>query len=375
MRGGVALTAPDVVVVGGGAIGAGCAFELAAAGLRVTVVERAEPGSEASGASAGLLSAFTTQRTGPLYDLYRLSRDLYAPLAETLRAESGVDIEHERGGHIELCMGEDEVRWARKLVSDHAGGSERPEFLEADELRRLEPEVTPKARGGLLLPRNEWLNNERLVAALVRAGVRRGVRFVLGEPVEELLRAGDRVTGVRGRGLGTVRAGAVVLAAGAWTSEIAGVPPALRLRPVKGQMLALGHTPPLIQHVILRGEVYLVPRVGGECLVGATVEDGVHDKQVTAAALHWLLEEALAAVPGLTGRPLRRAWAGLRPASSDGLPVVGPWPGLAGLFVATGHFRSGILLMPLTARLIRDWVVDGRPAIPADAFLPDRLAR
>ncbi len=366
---------PDVVVVGAGAIGAACAYELAVAGLRVTVIERTEPGAEASGASAGLLSAFTGRRSGPAVELYRLGRDLYEPLAEALRDESGIDIDHQRAGHLDLCMVEDEVRWARALAADHARGPERVEFLGAEELRELEPEVTQEARGALFLPRNEWVNPGRLVTALVRAATRRGVRFLLGQPVEELLQSAGRVVGVRARGIGTVEAGGVVLAAGAWTSEIAGVPTELRLRPVKGQMLALGNDPPLISRAVIRHDIYLVPRLTGECVVGATVEDGIADRTVTPAALHWLITEALTTVPAFGRARFLRAWAGLRPATPDGLPVVGPWPALPGLFVAAGHFRSGILLTPVTAQIIRDWIVKGRCLLPGEPFLPDRLVR
>jgi glycine oxidase len=366
---------PDAVVVGAGAIGAACAYELACAGLRVTVIERAEPGAEASGASAGLLSAFTTDRSGPLATLYRLSRDLYEPLAGILRNESGVDIEHERTGHLELCMGDEEARWAQEVATEHRGGPERVEYLTAEAVRDLEPEVTREARGALFLPRNEWIHSGRLVTALVRAATRRGVRFLLGQPVESLVQADGRVTGVRARGVGTVEAGAVVLAAGAWSGEIAGVPAPLRLRPVKGQILALANDPPLFRHAVVREHIYLVPRGSGECIVGATVEDGVADKRVTPAGLHWLLTEAVVTVPALARVPFLRAWAGVRPASSDGLPVIGPWPELPGLYVATGHFRSGILLTPITAQIIAEWIVKGRSTLPAEAFLPDRLLR
>jgi glycine oxidase len=364
---------PDVVVVGAGAIGAACAWELAGAGLRVVLIDRAEPGTEASGASAGMLSAFTPARAGAIGRLYRLSRDLYRPLAERLRAESGVDIEHEQGGHLELSMTEGEARGARQLAADPAHRDEGLAFLDAEELRRLEPGVTPEARGALHLPRNEWVNNGRLVTALVQAGARRGVTCVFGDPVEELLCASGRVRGVRTRDHGSREAAAVVLAAGAWSSAIRGAPAALRVRPVKGQMIALGSVPPILRHVVVREEIYLVPRASGECLVGATVEDGPHDKHVTAEGLRWLTSEALATVPALAGAPITRAWAGLRPASPDGFPVIGPWPGLAGLVVATAHFRSGILLTPVTARMVRDWIVDGRCALPGGAFLPDRL--
>jgi glycine oxidase len=363
----------DVVVVGAGAIGAACAYELARAGLAVTLVERREPAAEASGASAGLLSAFTGDRVGDLGRLCRLSRDLYAPLAEALREETGLDIHHERGGHLEVCTSEAEARWARKLAADHAGGPEPVEFLTTEALLALEPAVTPGARGGLLLPRNEWVNNGRLVFALVEGARRRGAEVRLRGDVTELHRAGGRVTGVSGPGLGRIDAGAVVLAAGAWSGQIAGAPAALRLHPVKGQILALPNDPPRFRHALIMGEVYLVPRRTGECIVGATVEEGLADKTVTSEAVRWLLAEAAATVPALAGVTPLRSWAGIRPGSPDGLPVVGPWPDLPGLVVATGHNRSGILLTPVTARIVRDWIVDGRTDLPAAPFSAERL--
>ena len=164
----------------------------------------------------------------------------------------------------------------------------------------------------------------------------------------------------------------MVLAAGAWSGAIEGAPAALAVRPVKGQILAFANAPPLVRHVLFRDDVYLVPRLSGECLFGATVEDGVADRDVTLEGLGWLLEEAFRTAPGLAGLRFLRAWAGLRPATEDGLPAVGPWPGVPGLLVATGHYRNGILMTPVTAQIIRDYVVEGRSSLPVAALLPDR---
>jgi glycine oxidase len=272
-------------------------------------------------------------------------------------------------------MTEGEVRQARRAADDPAERNVGTSFVAADDLRRLEPAVNTAALGALHLPRSAWVDNVRLVRALVEAGERRGVRYVLGEPVDALVRAGDRVTGVRAGTLGVIETGMVVLAAGAWSGDIGGAPAGLTVRPVKGQILAFANTPPVVRHVLFRGEVYLVPRLSGECLVGATVEDGVADRDVTLEGLGWLLEEAFRTAPALAGLRFLRAWAGLRPATEDGLPVVGPWPGMPGLLVATGHYRNGILLTPVTARIIRDYAVEGRSTLPAAALLPDRLAR
>jgi glycine oxidase len=307
--------------------------------------------------------------------LARRSRELYEPLAAALREETEIDVGLGRTGHLDLCMTESEAREARRVADDGAERAEGTAFVSADELRRLEPAVSPAAFGALHLPRSSWVDNSRLVQALVRAGERRGARYVLGEPVEALVRARDRVIGVRSGTLGVVEAGLVILAAGAWSGAIAGAPAGLSVRPVKGQILAFANTPPLVGHVLFRDDVYLVPRLSGECLFGATVEDGVADRDVTLEGLGWLLEEAFRTAPGLAGLRFLRAWAGLRPATEDGLPAVGPWPGVPGLLVATGHYRNGILFTPVTAEILRDYAVTGRTSLPAAALLPDRLAR
>jgi glycine oxidase len=361
------LSRPDAVVVGAGAIGAACAYELVKAGLRVTVVERAEPAAEASGASAGILSLPEPARRDPVAVLARLSRDLYDPLADTLHEESGIDVGLGRTGHLRLCMSRDEARDAQRMAADPGAREAGMSVVGQDDLRRLEPAVSSAAIGALHVARGSWVDNVQLVRALVRAGERRGVRYLIGQPVEALVRAGDRVTGVRAGTHGVIEAGAVVVAAGAWTE--------LGVRPVKGQIIAFDNTSGLVRHVIFHGDVYLVPRLSGECLFGATVEDGVENRTVTLEGLAWLLGEAFAAAPGLAGCRFLRGWAGLRPATEDGMPVVGPWPDAPGLFVATGHYRSGILMTPITARLVRDHVVEGRSALPAAALLPERLAR
>jgi glycine oxidase len=369
------LTRPDAVVVGAGAIGGACAYELACAGLSVTVVERAKPGAEASGASAGILSVPDPSRRDPVAALARLSRDLYEPLAEALREETGIDVGLGRTGHLRLCMTEGEVLQAQQLAEHSARKHETTTFLSAGDLRRLEPAVSPAALGALHLPQSSWVDNVQLVRALVRAGERRGVRYLVGQPVEALIQSGEHVTGVRAGSLGAIEAAVVIVAAGAWSGVIAGVPAGLTVRPVKGQILAFDNAIALVRHVLFREDVYLVPRLSGECLFGATVEEGRADHDVTLEGLGWLLEQAFETAPGLAGLRFLRAWAGLRPATADGLPVVGPWPGAPGLLVATGHYRNGILFTPVTARLIRDYVVEGRSSLPGATIRPDRLVR
>lgn len=365
------MSRPDVVVVGAGAIGCAAALELAKAGLRVTVVERGQPGCEASGASAGMLDA-AFEEPGPLAEVARASRGLYPALAEELRAAAGVDIELGQGGHLHLLTSDAEARKFAKQGEWRGAGGERYTFLPGDEVRRLEPHVSPEVRGAVYAAGSGWVHPGRLVAGLAQAAALRGVSFRPGSPVEGLLQDRGRVVGVRGRGF-RIEAGVVLLAAGAWSGLIAGVPRALEVRPVKGQILALETLPALIRCVLYLGETYLVPRPSGEVVVGATVEEVGYDKTVTVEAVHSLLADAVAAVPGLGQAPFLRAWAGLRPLVGDGSPIIGPWPDLQGLWVATGHFRKGILLTPVTARLIRELLIDGRATLPIAPFLPDRL--
>ncbi len=166
----------------------------------------------------------------------------------------------------------------------------------------------------------------------------------------------------------------MLLAAGAWMGELtAGLSPRIRIEPRRGQMIALAHTPPVLRYCI-HGEAYLVPRPSGELLIGATVERAGFQRAVTAEGIGSLLRAAIELVPSLRELPIARTWCGFRPWAPDSLPVLGPWPGIEGLWLATGHFRNGILLAPITARLMTDWITSGKPGMDVTEFLPDRFS-
>ncbi len=356
-----------VLVVGGGIIGCACAWELARAGCVVTVVERGQAGAEASSAAAGLLAP-TGESTGAAFERLAIeSWRLYPQVARSLRDLTGIDPEHVTRGTVYPLTGEPgaAAAWTR-------GPGRTAELWSRKEIDAREPALSPRVRQAVFVAGDHWINNQRLVAAYARAAVSSGVRLLAGREVSRLLVEGDRARGVLA-GDERLEADEVLVAAGAWTSPLleevgAHVP----VEPRRGQMVALDHAPPTLTHCV-HGDVYLVPRPSGELLVGATVEAVGFSRAVTAGGLAWLLASAIDLVPALAGLRVSRTWCGFRPWAPDGLPVLGPWPGLGGLWLATAHFRNGILLTPVTARLMREWIVDGRPSLDVTEFRPERF--
>lgn len=340
----------DVIIVGGGIIGLAIAREAARAGLSVTLFEKGEPGCEASSAAAGMLCPQVHASAGdPLMPLALASRDLYADFAAAVRAESGVD--PRLLDHGTLVTARDE-REAAGLDRQHA--FQRTAGLACERLDRrgalkLEPALGDDIEGALFLPRDPSIDNAILVRGLAAAAARAGARIRSGAAVTRLRLEGGRIAGVEARGE-RCAGGAVVVAAGAWTETIGadGLAP-VPSHPVRGQIVCLASDVP--RRAIFDERCYLVPRGDGRILIGSTMERAGFDKRVTAAALAELTAAAVALVPALRGAAFREAWAGLRPATPDDLPAIGPGPA-EGLFYACGHLRNGILLAPITARIV-----------------------
>ena len=365
----------DVVVVGGGVIGCAIAYELAKCGLGVTLVERGTPGCEASSGGAGMLAPQAeSSAPSPMLTLGLASKALYADLAAELRQRTGLDIEYETGGNLHCFLDEGDEAVGREAYTWQREAGLKAELLGRTEVLALEPDFSPEVRGALLLPEDHWVNNPRLVMALANAAALKGVLFARGE-VSAVLRTRDRITGVR-VGDEVIRAGTVVLAAGAWSGQLAATAGlALPIQPVRGQIVCLEGIPRRHHHLLHVKDHYLVPRVNGEILVGASMEWVGFAKQVTAEHTRASLDFAVRLVPALGQAPIKATWACFRPWAPDERPVIGPWPGLEGLVVATGHFRNGILLAPITARLIRELLVDRAPSLDLAPFLPDRFVR
>ncbi len=343
----------DVVVVGGGLIGCMIARGLASEGRDVTVVERSKLGREASHDAAGMLAPQAeTAEPGPFLDLCLESRALYPSLAEELFAEVASDIWYRDEGTLLLAFSDREAAQLRTLATRQASLGLRADILTGDEARHLEPAVSPSVALAIDVPGDHQVDNRRLLEAVTLSCYARKVRIVENTPVRSLSRdAAGRVNGVETT-TGRLEAELVVIAAGSWSSFIGEFP--VPVEPVKGQMLMLELASPPFRRVLRSERCYLVARIDGRVLVGATVERVGYDKTVNPTAVGMLLESAREIVPSLGGAFGGEAWAGLRPATPDGFPAIGFVED--GLLAATGHFRNGILLAPVTAKIVSDLV-------------------
>lgn len=339
----------DLLIVGGGIIGLAVAREAARAGLSVRLLERGDPGCEASSAAAGMLSAQVhTEAASPLLELALASRDLYPGFIAEVREESGIDLRPSDYGTLLVARRPSTLDSIEKQERFQRAAGLPLERLDGQEIRRLEPSLAEDVLEGLYFQRDVSVDSALLVRALATAAGRAGVALHPGLPASRLLVEGGRIEGVEA-GARLFTAGAVLIAAGAWSGEVngAGVPP-LPTHPVRGQMVSLVAAAP--RRIVFDETCYLVPRDHGRLLVGSTMERVGFDRRVTAEGITGLTAAASALAPDLGRAPIISTWAGLRPATDDGLPAIGPGS-LPGLYYACGHLRHGILLAPITARL------------------------
>lgn len=365
----------DVIVIGGGVIGCAIAYYLRGAGIEVTLAERQRVGSGASSAAAGMLAPLAeSPDPGPFTRLALDGLRAFKEDAETIIAESGVDFEYRCDGVLRVAESEAAAEPLRAMLAWQAGSGLDVRWLDAAEVRGLEPEIGGQVIGALYTPGEGHVNPARLTEALASAAVRRGARLLEGCAVEGFEVDGDRVTAVR-HSDGVLRADQIVFAGGAWANlweQRLGAP--MPVFPVRGQMAALSRTPPPIRHIIYSHDGYLLPKSDGSIYVGATEEhDAGYDARVTAGGLRWLLAAAERLVPVLGGAAYLRSWAGLRPGSPDNLPLLGPLPSLTNVTLATGHFRNGILLSLITGRLIARQLSSGTAPPELAAFAPARF--
>ena len=364
----------DAVIVGGGLIGCSLAAELAARGLSVVVVERAEPGGEASGAAAGMLTPQAdASEPSPFFDLALESRELYPEWARRAFEETGVDPGYRRTGLLRVLPAPaPEAEAARAPAKWQRARGLRVDELACEELpREIAVRLAPGVRSVLFFPDEAVVDPRRATRASWLLAERRGVRVETGTSVRRFLLERGVCRGVE-TDSGGIASGAVIDAAGAWASFDGVLPLTVPIVPVRGQIVEvrLGGRP--LQTVLSSEEVYLVPREDGGVLIGSTLEHVGFRKEVTAGAIGQLLASAARVCPEVTSARFVTAWAGLRPGTPDGWPLLGE-SGVEGLFLAAGHYRNGILLAPATARRMAD-LVTGRPAPELSPFSVDRFA-
>jgi glycine oxidase len=360
----------DVAIVGAGVIGCAIANDLArSTALRIVVLDRGTPGCEASSAAAGVLAVASARaRQGVLLDLRRRSAAMFPELAGVLHEETGIDVGYRPCGLIAPAFSIDEAGALQDLVAHRTRQGLRGEMLEPAALRSMEPALSAAVCAGAWFADDASVHSERLVAALVAAARRRKVEFHTQCAVHRIssTRAGVQLH----VGQEVLEAATVVVAAGAWSAPLLERSYRLKvpLRPARGEMAALKPVTWSLQHILAAGEMYLVPRADGEVVIGSTTAFVGFDKQVTAEGLARLQAGAVQLVPQVEAEAVARAWAGLRPCSTIRRPIIAPLPGVDHVILATGHHRNGILLAPITARMVTEMITGAAPSVPLRPF-------
>lgn len=365
----------DALIIGGGAIGCSIAYQLSKAKIKTIIVEKAEQvGSEASWAAAGML--LIRSSSDDAFDfLSKSSFDLYKPLLEELKDLTQIDVECLNSGSLELLFAQEDEKSALEYCQKQKAHGVEVEFLAPEAVWKLEAAISKRIRiqGAFFYPKDSQLRSPKLVAALAKGASRLGTEILTASPVIDIIKdkKGERIIGVKTPNQ-MIHCGHLIIAAGCWSNQIGnmlGVE--IPVEPVRGQIVLTESMPHLIQHIILtytKDIFYLVPRADGKILMGSTIELAGYDKRVTLGGVSSLLEKGIKVCPELRQKTAVKTWAGLRPFSKTLYPLIGFMPQLERVVVASGHFKDGILLTPITGKLVKELILGETPSVPLDAF-------
>jgi glycine oxidase len=351
----------DIVVIGAGIVGCAVAYELARRGASVQIVDDRPAGMGATQASAGVLAPYIEGREdGPLLHLAIKSLDLYDGFVARVTSISGLPVTYRRDGTLDIAADEAALGRLRTSAAHLANRGVAAQLLDAQAVRAEEPYLSEEVLGGLVIPSHGYVVASELTRALAGAARRHGAQLIERGRVKKISRSGGDLVVATERG--SLTGNGVVIAAGSWSGqiEIGGVESHLPVRPVRGQLLHLAWQGQILRRTLWGDRCYLVPWQDGTLLVGATVEEAGFDERTTTAGVRDLIDAACELVPHAWTAGFLAARAGLRPASSDGLPIIGCSAVLPNLMYATGHYRNGVLLAPLTAQLVADAMLDGQ---------------
>ena len=362
----------DLLIIGGGVIGLTIARALAQRGFKnLAIIERNEFGREASWAAGGILAPqVEADRADDFFRLACQSRDMYPHFAAEIENDTGIDVGLNTTGTLFVAFTEHQETEFRARYQWQKSEGLAIEWLSGDEARQIEPRLSAEVRVALRFPNDFQIDNRQLVHALFTANQKLGLRLIPGCDAFGLEITEGKVCGVR-TSQGFIGAEVVVIAAGAWSSAIHAAD-AVKVEPVRGQMLCFD-APLFARHVIYSSAGYLVPRNDGRLLAGSTTEHIGFDRRVTNEAINKIRSTAVQIAPALAQQPVIDSWSGFRPCANDELPVLGASLSTDGLFYATGHYRNGILLAPITGELIAETIINGATSPEYDAFSPRRF--
>lgn len=367
----------DVVVIGGGIVGCACAYELTKRGARVVLVEYSKPGMQSTNAAAGMLAPMIeAQGPGPMLRWGMEALRSYPAIAAELEEAAGFGVELRRMGILKVAFTDDELATLQRRLSWQRELGLPVEWLDGAACRELEPRLSDAVAGGAYSETEGSVSNQLLALAFERAATARGAEFRERQPVTGFETAGGRVVAAR-TPEGAVAGDMFVLAAGARSGQLADLlrpRVSVPVRPIRGQMIALGGMSVPITRVVWGPGGYLVPRANGLVFAGATVEDVGFRRRTTQAGVRGVRANAIALVPQMRAATVHFAWAGLRPGSADGLPIIGPVPPYENLIAATGHFRNGILLGPITGAAVASGITDADWTHVPEEFAASRFA-